>query len=384
MLLVDFTHGKHGLRLVGGVDTPFRSIFVAEVKEGCPAARAGLAPGDRLISVDKYGCLLASAEDIYFILAILDGPTEVMVQRVSEADWLQLKSSSATPLPSGAAGTHGHRTPVRRKSWKGLGKGLLLPAAVHDEGSGAGADEPERRLLTGRGLALPLGTGMLHHSLGPVVAVRLAVTSPEAGFGMRLVGGADTLYGGIFVSHVHAQGAAIDSRALWPGCRLLEVNGISLMSATLTETLELLSGDRNPVLVVQRLDRAAWEWVMEELPLQGRLLNGVMYSVTIPVQRTAQLQLRLVPGCGLFVESTGSTAPSCADDDEVHVGDLLVAAADEGLLCCTPSECLDTLRSLNGAELLVLRNAFDSSLLNTGAKDQQVCFAALTAFVCTV
>nr|XP_032811915.1 multiple PDZ domain protein-like isoform X2 [Petromyzon marinus] len=118
-----------------------------------------------------------------------------------------------------------------------------------DEGEGSGeggrhADFP----LGAPPPQLPGGAGEpASCAIVPGLETHIAIAKGRTGLGLSIVGGTDTLLGGIIIHEVYESGAAAKDGRLWAGDQILEVNGIDLRCATHEEAIAALR--RTPATV---------------------------------------------------------------------------------------------------------------------------------------
>ncbi|CAM9180792.1 unnamed protein product [Lampetra planeri] len=96
--------------------------------------------------------------------------------------------------------------------------------------------------------AVPDGVGEpASCAIVPGLETRIAIAKGRTGLGLSIVGGTDTLLGGIIIHEVYESGAAAKDGRLWAGDQILEVNGIDLRCATHEEAIAALR--RTPATV---------------------------------------------------------------------------------------------------------------------------------------
>ncbi|XP_051992312.1 LOW QUALITY PROTEIN: multiple PDZ domain protein-like [Xyrauchen texanus] len=74
----------------------------------------------------------------------------------------------------------------------------------------------------------------------PGCETTIEICKGRTGLGLSIVGGCDTLLGGIIIHEVYEEGAASKDGRLWAGDQILEVNGIDLRVATHDEAINVL------------------------------------------------------------------------------------------------------------------------------------------------
>ncbi|XP_078478714.1 LOW QUALITY PROTEIN: multiple PDZ domain protein-like [Lampetra planeri] len=103
-------------------------------------------------------------------------------------------------------------------------------------------------LMAAIAAAVPDGVGEpASCAIVPGLETRIAIAKGRTGLGLSIVGGTDTLLGGIIIHEVYESGAAAKDGRLWAGDQILEVNGIDLRCATHEEAIAALR--RTPATV---------------------------------------------------------------------------------------------------------------------------------------
>ncbi|CAK8685544.1 unnamed protein product [Clavelina lepadiformis] len=186
-----------------------RGIVVQSIAKGGTAHRDGrLSKGDLILAVDDHSVSGVSYETAIFILKQARGTVKLTVASGAIHSPVHSDSSSvSSPY---------HRT--------------MSPSPS----DGDNHDPLTCPILPGRETVIEINKG-------------------KAGLGVSIVGGADSLLNSVLVHTVYDEGAAAKDGRLWPGDRILSVNGLDLRHATHDEAIEVLRNTPGTVqLTIQR------------------------------------------------------------------------------------------------------------------------------------
>ncbi|XP_068443392.1 multiple PDZ domain protein isoform X5 [Clinocottus analis] len=93
----------------------------------------------------------------------------------------------------------------------------------------------------------------------PGCETTIDISKGHTGLGLSIVGGCDTLLGGIIIHEVYEEGAASKDGRLWAGDQILEVNGIDLRAASHDEAINVLRQTPQRVRLVVYRDEAQYK-----------------------------------------------------------------------------------------------------------------------------
>ena len=204
-----------GLTVLGGSDIEIGAIFVKSVQLNSPAFLAGVKPFDRILALNTMD-----------MMALANTPG-IDIIKAAPAQFTLLLLRSGEPALSAIAAEL--RRPTATFATKTCFRHAALP------------------LLGERSLP--------YASEGPILSV--VCKRFNGSFGCGLFGGTDSSIGGIFVSS-----DALDRDGLKCGDRVLAVEGISVLAATLEQFTELLKQHLGTLtFLVMRLGEAMFEQI---------------------------------------------------------------------------------------------------------------------------
>ncbi|CAM9792992.1 unnamed protein product, partial [Lampetra fluviatilis] len=191
----------------------------------------GLKEGDRILEVGGEDLRDASHERAVDAIRRAVHPVEFVVQSLVP----RAQDAAGARVGSEVAAT-GTDEEEEEDEGEGSGEG----GRHVDFPLGAPPPPPQQQLPDGVGE--PASCAIV-----PGLETRIAIAKGRTGLGLSIVGGTDTLLGGIIIHEVYESGAAAKDGRLWAGDQILEVNGIDLRCATHEEAIAALR--RTPATV---------------------------------------------------------------------------------------------------------------------------------------
>ncbi|XP_028330482.1 multiple PDZ domain protein isoform X8 [Gouania willdenowi] len=117
----------------------------------------------------------------------------------------------------------------------------------------------------------------------PGCETTIDISKGSTGLGLSIVGGCDTLLGGIIIHEVYEEGAASKDGRLWAGDQILEVNEIDLRAATHDEAINVLRQTPQKVRLTVYRDEAQFKeedlWDSFTVELHKRPGQGLGLSI---------------------------------------------------------------------------------------------------------
>jgi hypothetical protein len=250
-----------GFTLVGSSESDLGGLFAADVEPDSAAAHAGLAPGDRLLSIGARGVLWSTLKEALFELSTVQ-PGQQISLMVVRGGPLALRALSEEIVAAGRG-----ENDTTRPRW---GRGLEL----QNEGSSGRID-----------------------TIGPLLQRDLK-RDAVGSLGAFIAGGCDTRLGAAFVVEPAAD---VD---LQPGDRLLEINGLSCLRWAQAEVLDQLRlGGPAVRVVLQRLGARQWAAVQASANVKAS-------GTTIRPAGLASGRAALSPAAAFALSAASSSVPS--------------------------------------------------------------------------
>jgi membrane-associated protease RseP (regulator of RpoE activity) len=213
--------GALGMNVIGGSNTKMCGLFVARTIADSPAARAGLAPGDRIVEINGRGMLLGTESSCLTLLRSATAVVDVLIQRTDPEDWAAIAARFKLEAPPKAEAPAS--SPVVAKSPS------PAPSAV--------TRDPETP-----------STRAAEHTVAspaPTASSRVVVQRVDGSLGLAIVGrtargrlGSIRSPGGVFVS---STSPAVAAAGLQPGHRIVAVDGHDVSHRSYEDVLALLS-----------------------------------------------------------------------------------------------------------------------------------------------
>ncbi|XP_077598686.1 multiple PDZ domain protein [Stigmatopora nigra] len=166
----------------------------------------------------------------------------------------------------------------------------------------------------------------------PGCETTIDISKGRTGLGLSIVGGCDTLLGGIIIHEVYEEGAASKDGRLWAGDQILEVNGADLRAASHDEAINVLRQTPQRVRLTVYRDEAQYKeedlWDSFVVELQKRPGQGLGLSI---VGRRSRDQRN---DTGVFVSDIikGGLADA---DGRLMQGDQILTVNGEDVRCAT-------------------------------------------------
>lgn len=211
---------KLGMTFVGGADTPIGGVFANVTDETMLAFTSGLRTGDRVLSVNSKGLIACTVKDTFSEFRNLHGDMEIIVLHIDEEQWLDIKAEASALINSN-----------------------LAPAFFL------------------RPMCLPLLSTPEITTRGDVLIITAQKRTGE--LGCTFQGGANSKLGAIFVDSV--TGLADNSKNLWVGDRVLEVNGLCALKLQIDELIRIIGTQQVLQFTVLRLGHEQWRQLQDNV-----------------------------------------------------------------------------------------------------------------------
>ncbi|XP_051580173.1 multiple PDZ domain protein-like isoform X2 [Myxocyprinus asiaticus] len=305
-----------GVGVVLTEDDSGNGLIIQSVDKSRQAGRDGvIKAGHRLLAVDDEMVLAHSVEKVMSLLKKAQNSVKLTIC----TDPTSLSSSSNKIGPGSDQGT-------------ALQTSLALVCLTSSEMEPFGSSSRSSTPAT-------LASDPVTCPIIPGCETTIEINKGRTGLGLSIVGGCDTLLGGIIIHEVYEEGAASKDGRLWAGDQILEVNGIDLRVATHDEAINVLR--QTPQHVRLTVFRDEGQYKEEDL----------WDSLTIELQKE--------PGHGLGLSIIGRR-----NDTGVFVSDIVkggVVESDGRLMQG------DQILSVNGEDIRSSTQEYVAALLKSHA-----------------
>ncbi|XP_077445158.1 LOW QUALITY PROTEIN: multiple PDZ domain protein-like [Stigmatopora argus] len=348
---IDLEKGKAGLglSLAGNRDRSRMSVFVVGID---PAGAAGtdgrMLVGDELLQINGqvlYGRSHQNASSI-----IKSSPSKVQIVFIRNTAALEQMAVGPVQETEGDAAMHHAEGDVGGEFAEEMLSTLEgCAAAVNGDAEVAGL--PPGILSASRSeTASSLSRSPSPSTLAcdpttcPVIPgceTTIDISKGRTGLGLSIVGGCDTLLGGIIIHEVYEEGAASKDGRLWAGDQILEVNGADLRAASHDEAINVLRQTPQRVRLTVYRDEAQFKeedlWDSFVVELQKRPAQGLGLSIVGRRNDT-----------GVFVSDIikGGLADA---DGRLMQGDQILTVNGEDVRCATQESVAALLKCCVGS-----------------------------------
>uniref|UniRef100_A0A8C5HYU2 Multiple PDZ domain crumbs cell polarity complex component n=1 Tax=Gouania willdenowi TaxID=441366 RepID=A0A8C5HYU2_GOUWI len=291
--MIELEKGKTGLglSLAGNRDRSCMSVFVVGIDpDGAAGRDRRMVVGDELLEIN--GQVLHGHSHQNASSIIKSSPSKVKIIFV-RYDFIGHQPLSETVSYFREAGTDTDDAVFQQEDG-GLGitfedgnteNGVEIKSKSEVRNSSGKVCECYRRLYSPSRSCSP-STVASDPATCPIIPgceTTIDISKGSTGLGLSIVGGCDTLLGGIIIHEVYEEGAASKDGRLWAGDQILEVNEIDLRAATHDEAINVLRQTPQKVRLTVYRDEAQFKeedlWDSFTVELHKRPGQGLGLSI---------------------------------------------------------------------------------------------------------
>ncbi|XP_076875045.1 multiple PDZ domain protein isoform X3 [Brachyhypopomus gauderio] len=284
-----------GLSLAGNRDRTRMSVFVVDIDPAGAAGQDGrLCVGDELLEINGqilYGrshqnasAIIKSAPSKVKIIFIrnTDALSQMAVGPVKESEDAMDTQTEVTSSVSLSTCTDSPISTPSNQMRRGSDPG---PASLPSMPLSSETPPETEEVMSSSRSSTPtaLASDPTTCPIIPGCETTIDISKGRTGLGLSIVGGSDTLLGGIIIHEVYEEGSAAKDGRLWAGDQILQVNGVDLRMATHDEAITVLRQTPQSVRLTVFRDEGQCKgedlWHLLTLELQKEPDQGLGLSI---------------------------------------------------------------------------------------------------------